>query len=191
MHVQPQLQLAIEVALGGRLQNVVTENEQDVKYIIQYLKDHDYGRVTFLPVASMKPHGIDRADVLKEKGVLGVAADLVQYDRHYDSVFQSILGGIVVVDTFDNAVAISKKYRYAHRMVTLTGERISNDGSLEGGSKRSAGSGLLSYETEIAAHTQKLEELSRQLAEAEDQKATVDKLLAGQRQDAFPRRRKK
>lgn len=182
VHVQPQLQLAIEVALGGRLQNVVTENEQDVKYIIQYLKDHDYGRVTFLPVASMKPHGIDRADVLKEKGVLGVAADLVQYDRHYDSVFQSILGGIVVVDTFDNAVAISKKYRYAHRMVTLTGERISNDGSLEGGSKRSTGSGLLSYETEIAAHTRKLEELSRQLAEAEDQKATVDKLLAGQRQ---------
>lgn len=74
-----------------------------------------------MPVASMKPHGIDRAEVLREKGVLGIASQLVQYDRHYSNVFESLLGGIVVVDTFDNAVAISKKYRYAHRMVTLTG----------------------------------------------------------------------
>lgn len=177
VHVEPRLQMAMEVALGGRLQNIVTENEGDVKYLIQYLKDHDYGRVTFLPVASMKPHGIDRAEVLREKGVLGIASQLVQYDRHYSNVFESLLGGIVVVDTFDNAVAISKKYRYAHRMVTLTGERISNDGSLEGGSKRSATTSLLSYETEIAQHTARLEQLATELKTAEEAKAAVDKSL--------------
>lgn len=177
LHVEPNLQVAIEVALGGRLQNIVTETEEDVKYCIAYLKDHDYGRVTFLPVASMKPHGIDRAEVLKEKGVLGVASDLVTYDRHYSNVFESLLGGIVVVDTFDNAIAISKKYRYAHRMVTLTGERISNDGSLEGGSKRSATTSFLSYETELAQRTQKLAQLLAELQQADEEKQAADKLL--------------
>lgn len=181
IHVEPNLQLAIEVALGGRLQNIVTENESDVKYVIQYLKDHDYGRVTFLPVSSMKPHGIDRAEVLQDKGVLGIASELVSYDKHYMNVFESLLGGIIVVDTFDNAVAISKKYRYAHRIVTLTGERISNDGSLEGGSKRSATSGLLSYETELAEHTRKLQKLSDELQKTENKKQALDKLVSEMR----------
>ncbi len=178
IHVEPNLQLAIEVALGGRLQNIVTENEEDVKYLIQYLKDNDYGRVTFLPVSSMKPHGIDHAEVLHDKGVLGVASDLVKFDSHYSNVFESLLGGIVVVDTFDNAVAISKKYRYAHRMVTLSGERISNDGSLEGGSnKRSTSASLLSYETELAERTQRLEKLLQELQDADAKKQAVDKQL--------------
>lgn len=177
LHVEPRLQTAIEVALGGRLQNIVTETEEDVRFCINWLKEHDYGRVTFLPVSSMKPHGIDRAEVLKEAGVLGVASDLVSYDRHYSNVFESLLGGIVVVDTFDNAVAISKKYRYAHRMVTLTGERISNDGSLEGGSKKATSTNFLSYETEIAQRTAKLAALLAELQEADRQKQAVDKLL--------------
>ena len=184
IHVQPNLQLAIEVALGGRLQNIVTETEEDVKYLIRYLKDHDYGRVTFLPVSSMKPHGIERAEVLNENGVLGVASDLVSFDGHYSNVFESLLGGIIVVDTFDHAVAISKKYRYTHRIVTLTGERISNDGSLEGGSKRSATASLLSYETELAERTQKLEKLLAELQEAESAKQQADKMLADMRATA-------
>ncbi len=184
IHVEPKLQLAMEVALGGRLQNVVTENEADVKYLIQYLKDHDYGRVTFLPVSSMKPHGIERAEVLKESGVLGVASDLVSFDSHYSNVFESLLGGIIVVDTYDNAVAISKKYRYTHRIVTLTGERISNDGSLEGGSKRSVTTSLLSYETELAERTRKLQQLLEELQEADTQKQNADRLLAEMRSTA-------
>lgn len=174
--VEPRLQLAIETALGGRLQNIVTENEEDVKYLINYLKINDYGKATFLPVSSMKPHGIDRAEVLKEKGVLGVASDLVTFDRHYSNVMESLLGGIVVVDTFDNAVAISRKYRYAHRMVTLTGERIANDGSMEGGSSgKKQSANLLSYETQIAERTEKLEEIKRELLETEARKFAIDK----------------
>lgn len=177
--VEPRLQVAIETALGGRLQNIVTENEEDVKYLINYLKLNDYGKATFLPVSSMKPHGIDRADVLSENGVLGVASDLITFDKHYSSVFESLLGGIVVVDNFDNAVSISRKYRYAHRMVTLTGERISNDGSLEGGSARKQSTGnLLSYETQIAERTEKLQQLTAELKKAEEEKEHLDKILA-------------
>ncbi|MCH5156999.1 MAG: chromosome segregation protein SMC [Clostridiales bacterium] len=178
MKVEPKLQLAIETALGGRLQNIVTENEEDVKYLINYLKINDYGKATFLPVSSMKPHGIDRAEVLKEKGVLGIASELISYDKHYSNVFESLLGGIVVVDTFDNAISISRKYRYAHRMVTLTGERISNDGSMEGGSaKKQSGTNLLSYETQISERSLKLEELLKDLQQTEEEKRKLDALL--------------
>ena len=178
MKVEPKLQLAIETALGARLQNIVTETEEDVKYLINYLKINDYGKATFLPVSSMKPHGIERAEVLKEKGVLGVASELVSFDKHYSSVFESLLGGIVVVDTFDNAIAISRKYRYAHRMVTLTGERVSNDGSMEGGSvRKQSTANLLSYETQISERSSKLEELLKDMQQTEQEKGKLDAML--------------
>ncbi len=183
--VEPRLQTAIEAALGGRLQNIVTENEDDVKYLINYLKIKDYGKATFLPVSSMKPHGIDRAEVLNEKGVLGVASDLIKYDKHYSNVVESLLGGVVVVDTFDTAVAISRKYRYAHRMVTLTGERISNDGSFEGGSNRKQnGYSILSYETELAERKEKLAVLLKELQRTEAEKAKLDARLNELRDNA-------
>lgn len=178
LKVEPKLQLAIETALGARLQNIVTQNEEDVKYLINYLKINDYGKATFLPISSMKPHTIPRAEVLNEKGVLGVASKLVTFDKKYFSVFESLLGGIVVVDTFDNAVAISRKYGYTHRMVTLTGERINNDGSLEGGSnKKQSTTNLLGYETEIEKRTETLERLRMELAKTEQDKLTLDKQL--------------
>ena len=176
--VEPKLQLAIETALGARLQNIVTETEEDVKYLINYLKINDYGKATFLPVSSMKPHGIDRAEVLNEKGVLGIASELVSYDKHFSNVFESLLGGIVIVDTFDNAVTISRKYRYTHRIVTLTGERISNDGSLEGGStNKKSTANLLSYETQIAERTEKLKELFAELQKSEEEKRQLEEKL--------------
>lgn len=180
--VEQKLRVAIETALGGRLQNIVTKNEDDVKYLINYLKINDYGRATFLPVSSMKPHGIDRADVLKEKGVLGVASELISYDKYYSNVFESLLGGIVIVDTFDNAVALSKKYRYVHRMVTLSGERINNDGSMEGGSSKKQSTSLLSQETQIEERTERLLQLQKDLQAADSQKKLLDKQLQECRQ---------
>lgn len=177
--VEPKLQTAIEAALGGRLQNIVTETEEDVKYLINYLKINDYGKATFLPVSSMKPHGIERAEILDEKGVLGIASELVSFDKHYTNVIESLLGGIVVADTFDNAIALSRKYRYTHRMVTLTGERISNDGSMEGGSSRKQGGyGILSYETELAERNEKLAVLLKELQQTEAEKAQTDAQLS-------------
>ncbi|MCH5160335.1 MAG: chromosome segregation protein SMC [Clostridiales bacterium] len=185
MKVEPKLQLAIETALGGRLQNIVTETEEDVKYLINYLKINDYGKATFLPVSSMKPHGIERAEVLKEKGVLGIASELITFDKHYSNVFESLLGGILIVDNFDNAITISRKYRYAHRMVTLTGERISNDGSLEGGSSnKKSTANLLSYETQIAERSEKLKELLADLQKSEEDKKQLEVKLDEARANA-------
>ena len=180
--VEPKLRVAIETALGGRLQNIVTKDENDVKYLINYLKINDYGKATFLPVSSMKPHGIERADVLKENGVLGIASELISYDKYYSNVFESLLGGIVIVDTFDNAVALSKKYRYVHRMVTLSGERINNDGSMEGGSSKKQSTSLLSQEGQIEERLQKLAQLQKDLQDADEQKKLLDKQLQECRQ---------
>ena len=167
VNVDKKYQLAMDVALGNRVQNVITNTVEDVKYLIKYLNDNDYGRVTFLPIASMKPRGIEKPEVLNEKCVLGIAKDLISFDSKYQPIFNAILGGIIIVDTYDNAVAVSKKYGYAHRIVTLTGERIFNDGSFEGGSVKSKGASLLSYENQLAERTAKLESLKQTLAEAD------------------------
>ncbi len=180
--VEEKYQLAIETALGARLQNVVTRNEQDTKYVIEYLKANVYGRVTFLPISSMKARYIEKQQVLNERGVLGVACDLVQFDSQYTSVFRSLLGSILVVDTFDNAVTISKKYGYIHRMVTLTGERIANDGSMEGGSKKTNNSSLLSYDTQIKQASEKLKQLEEKFAAALNEKKQAQQQLDEQRQ---------
>ncbi len=175
--VDDKYQTAIETALGARLQNVVTRNEQDTKYVIDYLKANVYGRVTFLPVSSMKPRTIERPQVLNEQGVVGVAVDLVSFDAQYTSVFRSLLGSILVVDTFDNAVTISKKYGYIHRMVTLTGERIANDGSMEGGSRKTGNGSLLSYDSQIRQRTEKLKQLEDKFAVALSDKNEAQRQL--------------
>ncbi len=167
LRVEPEYQLAIETALGARLQNIVTENEEDAKYIIKYMKTNVYGRVVLLPISSMKPRDIEARNVLQENGVCGIARDIVRFDAKYRKIFDSILGGILVVDNIDNAVAISKKYGYVHRIVTLAGERINNDGSLEGGSKKSNNASLLSYETQIEQRTERLKKAEEALREAE------------------------
>ncbi|MCM1042935.1 MAG: AAA family ATPase, partial [Corallococcus sp.] len=177
IQVDKEYQTAIEVALGARIQNVITETIEDTKYLIAYLRDNMYGRVTFLPIDAMKPRSIERREVLLEDGVLGIAKDIVQFDSKYKTVFDSILGGIVVIDTYENAVRLAKKYGYVHRMVTLTGERISNDGSVEGGSRKSATNNLLSYDNQLAERKAKLEKLLAALAESEKQlQSKQDKL---------------
>ena len=168
VNVDKKYQLAMDVALGNRVQNVITNTVDDVKYLIKYLNDNDYGRVTFLPIASMKPRGIEKPEVLNEKCVLGIAKDLISFDAKYQPIFNAILGGIIIVDTYDNAVWVAKKYGYAHRIVTLTGERIMNDGSFEGGSVKSRGASLLSYENQLAERNAKLTALKQTLATAEN-----------------------
>ncbi len=181
--VKPDYVTAIETALGNRLQNVITNNEQDTKYLINHLKSNNYGRVTFLPIASMKVQSIGNRDILTEKGVLGVAVDLIKFDSKYDSVFNAILGGIVVVDNYDNAVALSRKYRYSYRLVTLAGERIATDGSIEGGSSQNGRTSLLTYDSQLSARKGKLAELTEQLHTAEaEHKVLTDKLSADKKQ---------
>ena len=131
---EPKYETAIEVALGGNIQNIVTDDEETAKKMIQYLKDTKAGRATFLPLTSLdNPPELKAKEALEEKGVLGMADELVTTDPKYKAVAKAMLGRIVAVDNIDNAVKIARKYKYTVRMVTLEGELLVPGGAISGG----------------------------------------------------------
>ncbi len=149
IHTEKQYETAVETALGGAMQNIVTDNESTAKYLIEFLKRGHFGRATFLPLTSMKPDSSSvQRNILSEPGVLGAADTLVECDGLYRNLVKRLLGRTVVVDHIDHAIAIGRKYSHSVRMVTLEGELISPGGSMTGGSFRN-NSNLLGRKREI------------------------------------------
>lgn len=149
IQVEQKYEVAIEIALGGSIQNIVTDNEQTAKEMIEYLKKNRYGRATFLPLTSMKKKAYSmRQDVLLEDGVIGVASDLIQVDEKYKNLAQYLLGKILVVDHIDHAIAIEKKYEHSLRIVTLEGESLNPGGAMTGGAFKNS-SNLLGRRREM------------------------------------------
>ena len=144
-------QTAIEIALGASVQNIVTKNEEDAKVLIDYLKEYKLGRATFLPISAVKSRTLNASDkkFLNSKGCLGIASELINFDEKYRSVIESLLGSTVIVDTLDNAVALSKSSGYSFKIVTLEGDVLTPSGSMSGGSKKSQDSSLIGKENEI------------------------------------------
>ena len=132
--VDKKYETAIETALGGNIQNIVTKDEDTAKSMIGFLKQNKGGRATFLPLTSIQnPQEFKTPEVLEEKGVIGMADSLVNIEAQYKAVAKAMLGRIVVVDHVDNAVRIAKKYDYGIRMVTLEGELLVPGGAISGG----------------------------------------------------------
>lgn len=149
IQVQKDYELAIETALGGSIQNIVTDNEQTAKQMIEFLKRNKYGRATFLPLTAMSQRGeFQQKEALKEPGVIGIASDLVNADAKYQGVIRFLLGRILVVDHIDHAIAIGRKYRHSLRMVTIEGESLNAGGSMTGGAFKN-NSNLLGRRREI------------------------------------------
>ncbi len=131
---ESKYETAIEVALGGNIQNIVTDDEETAKKMIAYLKETRAGRATFLPLTSLdNPPELKAKEALNEEGVLGMADELVTTNPKYKSVAKAMLGRIVAVDNIDNAVKIARKYKYTVRMVTLEGELLVPGGAISGG----------------------------------------------------------
>ena len=148
--VEKKYEVAIETALGGNIQNIVTEDEETAKKMIRFLKKNKYGRATFLPLTSiLHPQEFKTPEVLKEKGVLGMADALVETEKKYRNVAKAMLGRIVVVDDVDHAVQIARKYDYGIRMVTLEGELLVPGGAISGGAFKNA-SNLLGRRREMS-----------------------------------------
>ena len=144
-------EVAIETAFGGAMQNIVTATSDDARYLIEYLKRTKGGQITFLPVKSLKPHYETdyTRRALKEKGAVGLANELVRYDKYYDNVIYNLIGNTLIADNIANATDIAKKYPHAFRIVTLDGDIISTSGSMTGGSRREGGSNFLANERRI------------------------------------------
>ena len=142
---------AIETAFGGAMQNIVTATADDARYLIEYLKRTNGGVVTFLPVASMRPRPDSREiqRALDERGAMGLATQLVQYDDYYYNVVSNLLGNTLICDTIANATTIAKKYGNLFKIVTLDGDTVSTSGAMTGGSSRKDSGSLLSNERKI------------------------------------------
>ncbi len=149
--VPKQYETAIEIALGGYIQNIVTKTEQDAKIAISYLKESKKGRATFLPISSIKPKpmGQEKNSILKEKGVIGIGDSLINFDKEYSNIISSLLGKTIVIDNIDNGIELSKKYKYMYKVVTLDGELINAGGALTGGSISKKAGGIFSRNREI------------------------------------------
>ncbi len=147
---EEKYEYAVEIALGGYMQNVVVNDEQTAKKIISYLKENSLGRVTFLPINTIKKvdNGIkDKARKLD--GYIGMASEIVKYDSKFKDVILLSLGSTIVVDTVDNAILMSKKLKNMARIVTLTGELFSATGSITGGKNSHSSAGLLGRKEKI------------------------------------------
>ena len=153
---------AIEVAMASVSQNIVTENEQDAKSAIKYLKDNRLGRATFMPVSTVKSRNIDVSAASKMQGFIAVAKELVEYDRQYDGVVGNVLGATVVADNIDNAIAMAAKCGHKFRIVTLDGEVMQAGGAMTGGST-GKNSGFLSRKTEIETLEAEIKQMKAEL----------------------------
>ncbi len=169
--VDPKFQTAIEIALGGSIQNIITKDEEDAKVLIKYLKDANLGRATFLPISAVKIRNLNSSErsLLSSTGCFGVANDLVKVDTQFKPIIDSLLGSTVVCDNLNNAVILAKRSGYSFRIVTLEGDILTPQGSMSGGSKKSKESSLLGKENEIKALTKNIEERSAELKTAEQQ----------------------
>ena len=154
--------VAIEIALGAGMQNVVVDREEDAKSAINFLKQRDGGRATFLPLTAIRGDVLREAGVEREYGYVGVASQLVQFNKRYAEIFNNLLGRTVVVEDMDCGIAIARKYSNRFRIVTLDGQVLNRGGSMTGGSvSRSAG--ILSRANELKELTARREALTEKL----------------------------
>ncbi|MCD8326766.1 MAG: chromosome segregation protein SMC [Lachnospiraceae bacterium] len=169
LKVEQKYETAIETALGGSIQNIVTDNEETAKKLIAYLKETKGGRATFLPLTSIRNvQEFRQKECMKEQGVIGLADTLVHCEKAYINVARSLLGRILVVDNIDHAVAIARKYRYSIRMVTLEGEMIVPGGAISGGAFKN-NSNLLGRRRETEELQKKVASLEKELDRIQNQ----------------------
>ncbi len=147
--VERKYETAVETALGGSIQNIVTDTEATAKGLVAYLKENKLGRATFLPLNAINGRNtLDNEPCAKEKGVIGIASSLVKVSFEYEALAKYLLGRVLVVDNIDNALLIARKYKYSLRIVTLEGEQLNPGGSLTGGAFKNS-SNLLGRRREI------------------------------------------
>ncbi len=172
--VPQNYQSAIEMALGSAVQNVVTYSDDGAKELINYLKQKEYGRVTFLPINSIKGRYFDNnyRKLLNSNGVFGLASELISFNKNIENIISNLLGATVVVDNINTAVSIAKQSNYGFRIVTLDGDVINPQGSITGGSKKAQVANLLSRESNIELAVKALQKLAaeKQTASAEFEK---------------------
>ena len=171
LHAPQRLERELDMVLGGTLQNVVVDRDEDAKAMIEYLKRNRYGRATFLPISSIRGRTLDMGErrVLSMPGCVGLASEMVTYDPIYRGIVENLLGRTVIAEDLNSGIAIQRAGRYQFRLVTLDGDVMHSGGSMTGGSVQSRMTSLLSREREITESTENMKKLTEKLAQAQNQ----------------------
>ena len=156
-----EYEIAIEVALGSAIQNVITETAEDAQSGIAFLKKHRAGRVTFLPLDILRGRRFDDEALLNQPGVIGIAEELIDYDPKYETAMRHLLGNTLVIENLDAAVLLTRRFHPSARLVTLDGEVINTSGAITGGQTNQRTSGLLSRARELEVLEDEIGRLTR------------------------------
>lgn len=172
--VPEKFETAIEVALGSSVQNIVTYDENGAKELVDYLKSNNFGRATFLPISSMKRRSVNVEGISNLKGYIGIASELINFDKKIDNVISGLLGGTIIVEKLIDAIEISRKSGFAFKIVSLEGDVINPQGSITGGSKKSEAVGIMSREREIDTLKNEIQNLSSFLQNIQQEKKSLE-----------------
>ena len=158
--VPEKIETAIEMALGASMQNIVTENEQDAKRLIEYLRKNNLGRASFLPISNVRGNKLDKIRGKKD-GVLGIASDLIKYDKKYEGIILNLLGKTVIVENMDIGINLAKENGYSFRIVTVDGDIITTTGAMSGGSVTKKTVNILGRSKQIENLAKEIEEIKK------------------------------
>ena len=167
--VPEQYQTAIEMSLGMSLQNIVTDTEQDAKRLVEHLRKNNLGRASFLPIASVRGKKLDKIKG-KENGVIGIASDLIKFDKKYEQIIVSLLGRTVIVDNMDNAIKVAKQNGYTFRIMTLDGDMINPSGAITGGSVAKKTVNILGRGKEIEKLQKEIKDIKQKIEKIKQEK---------------------
>ncbi len=173
--VQKEYETAIEFTLGAVLQNIVTQNEQDAKKLVEYLRNNNLGRASFLPISSVKGKKIEKINQKNINGVIGIASDLVKTDKKYEQIILNLLGRTVIVDDMQNAINLAKQNNYSFKIVTLKGDVINPSGAISGGSVATKTVNILGRTTQIKNLEKELKTLNKKIEEITAKKEEYEK----------------
>ncbi len=171
--VPEEYQTAIEMCLGASLQNIVTETEQDAKKLVEHLRKNNLGRASFLPIASVKGKKLEKIKGM-EKGIIGVASDLIKFDKKYEQIIISLLGRTVIVDNMETAIKVAKQNDYSFRIITIEGDVINSSGSITGGSVAKKTVNILGRGKEIEKLEKEIQQLKTKIEKLEKEKQAYE-----------------
>jgi chromosome segregation protein len=164
--VKKGLEVAIEIALGGAISNIITEDEILAKRLINYLKQNNLGRATFLPLNILKNKKlILNKDIIETSGFVGIGSELLVYDKKFTTAIEHILGRVVIAKDMDSALEIAKKGNFTFKIVTISGEVVNAGGALSGGSIYNKSLNIIGRKREIEDLKNKIEKIEFEISE--------------------------
>lgn len=169
IEVPESYQTAIEMCLGASLQNIVTETEEDAKKLVEHLRKNSLGRASFLPITSVKGRKLDKIKG-HEKGVIGIASDLIKYSKKYEQIVTNLLGRTVIVDNMETAIKVAKQNGYSFRIITVEGDVINPSGAITGGSVTKKTVNILGRGREIEKIEKEIQNLKKKVENLEKEK---------------------